>query len=120
MVISITRYISVVNAFLDLLREYGITIDDLLKAMEEENIDVYDEIIKRLSSKPRDVVKIVYSLPWRNASILLFIIQAFYVINIPGQYKGYLLDPPRHLIMAGDKVKPSGLIYLIKYLNQLF
>jgi hypothetical protein len=113
------RRISVIKAFKDLLREYGITIDDFIKAMEEENIDVYKELIDRLSVKSKDMISLIYSLPWRKACILLFIIQAFYIINVPGQYKGYLLDPPREVIMNGNKVKPIGLIYLIKYLNQI-
>ncbi len=110
--------LNVLKAFYDLLREYGITVNDLVKAMEEENIDVYRELIDRLTIKSKDIVSIIYSLPWRKACILLFIIQAFYIINIPGQYKGYLLDPPREAIVSGNKVKPQGLVYLIKYLNQ--
>lgn len=110
--------IDVYRAFLDLLKEYGITVEDLLTAMRSEGIDVYDEIIKRISYLSPFIEKTVYSLPWRKAAILLFILQTFYVVNISGIYKGYLIDPPRELVMDGLKVKPSGIILLIRKLNQ--
>lgn len=110
--------IDVYRAFLDLLKEYGITVEDLLTAMRSEGIDVYDEIIKRISYLSPFIEKTVYSLPWRKATILLFILQTFYVVNISGIYKGYLIDPPRELVMDGLKVKPSGIILLIRKLNQ--
>ena len=113
------KKINVIYAFFDLLREYGLTVEDLVKAMDEENIDVYNELINRLSVKSRDIVSYIYSIPWKKACILLFIIQAFYIVNIPGQYKGYLLDPPRDAVMEASRVKPSGLLYLLRYLNQL-
>lgn len=110
--------IDVYRAFLDLLKEYGITVEDLLTAMRSEGIDVYDEIIKRISYSSPFIEKTVYSLPWRKAAILLFILQTFYVVNISGIYKGYLIDPPRELVMDGLKVKPPGIILLIRKLNQ--
>lgn len=110
--------IDVYRAFLDLLKEYGITVEDLLAAMRSEGIDVYGEIIKRISYSSPFIKKTIYSLPWRKAAILLFIIQTFYIVNISGIYKGYLIDPPRELVMDGLKVKPSGVILLIKKLNQ--
>lgn len=109
--------IPVESALRDLLREYGITLQDLLIAMSSENVDVYEEIIKRLEVKSRDVVETVLGIPWDLAALTLFTVQAFYLTNPSGLYKGYLLDPSREEIVVGDKIRFLGMIKLINRLK---
>jgi hypothetical protein len=113
------RRIPVEKALKDLLREYSITLEDLLTAMRIEDIDVYEELIKRLAYPSKDAVAYIYSLPWRLAAIALFTIQAFYIVNPSGQYKGYLLEPPRENIVSGDKILFRGLLDLITRLKNI-
>ncbi len=108
------KRVSVERALLDLLREYGITVDDLVAAMEQEGIDVYGELLKRVTPRTREAEAYIYSLPRRLASLLLFTLQALYIINISGLYKDYLLDPPRWRIMVGDKATLLGVKMLVE------
>ncbi len=112
-------YIPVKNALLDLLREQGLSINDLLEAMRLENIDVYNELKKRLLYRDRMVEVFIESLNWRGAAILLFAVQALYIINPAGIYKGYLIIPLHDQVVFKDKILPHGLIILAKSLNQL-
>lgn len=113
------RKIPVETALRDLLREYGISLQDLLIAIQSENIDVYNELIARLEVKGRDVTETVFSIPWSLAAITLFTIQALYLMNPSGLYKGYLLDPKREEIVAVDKVRFYGLLRLVSRLRSL-
>ena len=111
--------IPIEQALNDLLREYGITINDLFEAMLVEDIDVYEELLKRLETKSKDIVASIYSMPWKLVALTLFTIQAFYIVNPSGMYKGRLLDPPRESMIVGNKVKYSGLLLLINRLKNL-
>lgn len=107
------------KALHDLLNEYGITFEDLLVAMYSENIDVYEELIRRMEVKSKDVIETINNLPWRLAALTLFVVQALYLANPSGLYKGYLLNPSREEIVSGDKVRFNGLIHLINRLKNV-
>jgi len=118
-VLSGENRIPVEKALLDLLREQGITVNDLLAAMREEGIDVYGELVKRLVYPARDTVAYIYGMPWKLAALTLFALQALYIVNPGGLYKGFLLDPPREIVVLGDKVKPQGVVLLSTRLKNL-
>ncbi|MEM1768506.1 MAG: hypothetical protein QXH77_04015 [Desulfurococcaceae archaeon] len=113
------NWITVDKAFVDLLHEYGITIDDLLIAIEYSNIDVYSELIKRLDNCTRDIVEFINGLPWKTVALLLFIVQSLYIVNTTGLYKGYRLYPPRDSIVVSFKISFNGLLILLTYLRNL-
>jgi hypothetical protein len=113
------KYIPIENALMDLLREYNITLNDLLDAMIVEGLDVYEELIKRINNPSKDLIATIYLQPWRVIGLTLFVLQAFYIINVSGLYKGYFLDPPREKIMNGSKVSHTGVILLINRLKHL-
>ncbi len=117
--IRVVEKIPVENALNDLLREYGLTLNDLLDAMITEDIDVYNELLDRLESKSRDVVETINNLPWRLAALTLFVLQAFYIVNPSGLYKGFFIDPPREYVMNGFKARFSGLLVLINRLKNV-
>ncbi len=107
------------QALLDLLREQGITLEDLLAAMRSEGVDVYGELKKRLLYHDKMTILFIDNLDWRRAAILLFTIQSLYIINPSGLYKGFILEPPREKVVYWYRVLPQGLIILAKELNQL-
>lgn len=111
--------LSVESALKDLLIEYGITFEDLFLAMYSENIDVYGELLERIEVKSRDVIETINNLPWKLAALTLFTIQALYLANPSGLYKGYLLTPSREEVVVGNKVRFSGLLFLINRLKNL-
>ncbi len=112
-------YITAANALLDLLKEQGLSINDLLEAMRIEDIDVYNELKKRLLYRDKVVEAFIDGLDWRRVAILLFTVQALYIINPSGIYKGYLITPLHDQVVFKDKILPYGLIILAKSLNQL-
>ncbi len=116
---DVYKYIPVENALMDLLREYGITLNDLLNAMIVEGLDVYEELVKRINNPSKDLVAMIYSQSWRVIGLTLFVLQAFYIINVSGLYKGYFLDPPRESIMNGLKASHTGIILLINRLKHI-
>ncbi len=112
--------IPVEKALLDLLREYGTTLDDLLVAMKTENLDVYEELIKRIAMPSKDTIAYIYSLPWKLVALTLFTLQALYIVNPSGLYKGYLLDPPREqVIITNNKASHKSILVLITRLKNL-
>ncbi|OYT40094.1 MAG: hypothetical protein B6U89_03090 [Desulfurococcales archaeon ex4484_58] len=113
------RIIPIEHALNDLLREYGITIDDLLIAMRYEDLDVYDELVKRIDNPTKELLAELASLSWRTLALTLFVLQAFYIINPSGLYKGCIIDPPREVVMRGFKASCSGLKILINRLKNL-
>lgn len=113
------RSIPIETALQDLLREYGIELEDLLIAMIDEGIDVYKELIKRIDRLTKDAIKVIESKPWKLVALTLFVLQAFYIINLSGLYKGCLLDPPREIIMNGLKARFNGVLILMHRLRFL-
>lgn len=112
-------WIPVEKAVLDLLNEYGLSIEDLLISMESEGIDVYSELIRRIDNCSSDVVNYIYGLPWKTVALLLFTIQSLYIINPSGLYKGCRLYPLREEIVVFNKVDFNGLIKLITRLKKI-
>lgn len=113
------KRIPIEAALRDLLREYGVTVEDLLVAMMSENLDVYGELVKRIDRVTKDVYETIYSFPWRLVALTLFTLQAFYLANPSGLYKGYVIDPPREAVAVGDKVVFHGLMYLVNRLKHV-
>ena len=113
------KRVSVEEALKDLLREYGISLDDLLMAMREEGIDVYEELIKRIEYPSKDLIAYIYNLPWKLVALTLFTLQALYIVNPSGLYKGCFLDPPRNLIVSGNKATRRSIIVLTTRLKNL-
>ncbi len=80
------NYVELRQALKDYLRDAGITLQDLLGVMDEEG----RTLERRLTSK--------------ELNLLLFVVQAFYILNASGTYKGRVLYPAREDVVLGDKV----------------
>lgn len=117
--VELTNWIPVEKAILDLLREYDLTIEDLLVAMKDVDIDVYGELVRRLSECTENIMDYIYSLSWKTAALLLFTIQSLYIINTSGLYKGYKLYPPRSSVIIHDKVDFNGLVAILTQLKKI-
>lgn len=113
------KWISVDKAVIDLLREYDLSLNDLLTVMKSEDIDVYVELIKRIHNCTREALEYIYSLPWKTVALLLFTIQSLYIINSSGLYKGYKIHPPRETVVVSNKVSFNGLLQVLIHLRDL-
>ncbi|WP_244372384.1 hypothetical protein [Staphylothermus marinus] len=111
--------IPIETALHDLLREYGIELNDLFAAMIDEGIDVYRELLNRIDHVTNDIVQVIRNTPWKLVALTLFVLQAFYITNLSGLYKGYFLDPPREDIMNGLKARFTGVLVLMHRLKFL-
>lgn len=110
-------YISLRKVLKDYLKEQGITIDDLLSVMDEDKEGIMEALSKRvyLTSEQRKILE--RNLSSRDLNLLLFVIQAFYILNPSGLYKDLTIEPVRKDIMRGDKVTFEGCRSILKALG---
>jgi hypothetical protein len=110
-------YISLRMVLKDYLKEEGITVNDLLSVMDEDKEGIMEALGKRvcLTSEQRKVLE--RNLSSRELNLLLFVIQAFYILNPSGLYKGLTIEPVREDIMRGDKVTFEGCKSILKSLG---
>jgi DNA-binding transcriptional MerR regulator len=102
-------YIDLKDALKDYLKENGITLQDLLSVMDEEKEGIMEALSKRVALTDEDRHELERSLQSNQLNTLLFVIQAFYIINLGGLYKGRIIYPVREDVMRGGKVTTEGL-----------
>lgn len=94
-------YLPVKKALSDLLREHGITVYDLLDAMDDDPTGIKESMMRRVRISEEEYKVLARSLSSQQLNLLIFVLQAFYIMNPSGLYKGYMLDPPRDDIVRG-------------------
>ncbi len=108
------------DATLDLLRELGISLKDLLDAMDEDKSGILESVAARVIGPRRAIEKIVYETPSRVLNLALFMLQTFYIVNPSGMYKGRLIVPFWSDVMVSTtKASLSGFALLIKAAERL-
>jgi len=112
-----TDYIPLRKALKDYLREQGITLSDLLSLMDEEKKGVMEALHERVHLTESQSRKLEKSLTSRNLNLLLFVVQAFYVLNHSGLYKGFIIEPTREEVMWGNKATFEGCKMILKALQ---
>ncbi len=110
-------YIPLRRVLKDYLREHGITLKDLLDAMDEDKEGIMDSLSKRIYLTRDQRKALERGLSSRELNLLLFVIQAFYIINPSGLYKGFIIEPVREDVMFGDKITFEGCKMILKALG---
>lgn len=110
-------YIPLRRALKDYLREHGITLKDLLSVMDEDKEGVMEALSKRVYMTRTQRMALERGLSSRDLNLLLFVIQAFYILNPSGLYKGLIIEPVREDVMVGDKVTFEGCKMILRALG---
>jgi hypothetical protein len=110
-------YISLRKVLKDYLKEQGITLNDLLSVMDEDKEGIMEALGKRVHLTSWQRKALERNLSSRELNLLLFVIQAFYILNPSGLYKGLIIDPVREDVMRGDKVTFEGCKSILKSLG---
>ena len=110
-------YITLKKVLKDYLREHGITLRDLLSAMDEDKEGIMEALSRRVHLTREQRRALERGLSSRDLNLLLFVIQAFYIINPSGLYKGFIIEPVREDVMFGDKVTFEGCKMILKALG---
>lgn len=110
-------YIPLRMVLKDYLREHGVTLKDLLDAMDEDKEGIMEALSKRVHLTKDQYRALERGLSSKDLNLLLFVIQAFYIINPSGLYKGFIIEPVREDVMFGDKITFEGCKMILKALG---
>lgn len=110
-------YIPLRKAVDDFLKEQGLTAIDVVRVMDEDKEGIVESIRKRCAISFRTERKLLEKLTSRQLNFLIFVIQAFYIVNMGGMYKGFLIYPRRDQVVSGQKITEEGLRQILKALG---
>ena len=99
------------------LKEQGITLSDLLSMMDEDKEGIMDALKKRVHLNERQSRMLEENLTSKQLNLLLFVIQAFYILNPSGLYKDLIIEPTREDVLYGDKVTFEGCKMILEALR---
>jgi len=111
------EYIDLRTALKNYLKEQGITLSDLLSLMDEQKEGIIEALRKRVHLTEKQSRALEENLTSKQLNLLLFVIQAFYLLNPPGTYKDFIIEPTREDVMGGDKVTFEGCKMILKALR---
>jgi len=111
------RYIDLRTALKNYLKEQGITLSDLLSMMDEDKEGIMDALKKRVHLNERQSRMLEENLTSKQLNLLLFVIQAFYILNPSGLYKDLIIEPTREDVLYGDKVTFEGCKMILEALR---
>jgi len=111
------RYIDLRTALKNYLKEQGVTLSDLLSMMDEDKEGIMDALRKRVHLNERQSRMLEENLTSKQLNLLLFVIQAFYILNPSGLYKDLIIEPTREDVMYGDKVTFEGCKMILEALR---
>lgn len=110
-------YIPLEKAVNDYLKEQGLTVADVVAVMDEDREGVLESLRKRCTTSFRTEMRLLEKLTSRQLNFLIFVMQAFYIVNVSGMYKGFLIYPERDQVVAGQKITEEGLRLILKALG---
>ena len=111
-------YISLREALRDFLKEQGLTVNDVLDAMDETPELLEKSILKRVNISWKELRGLESSYTTRQLNLIVFVIQVFYLANVSGMYKNRVIIPPREEVVGSDgRVTKEGLIKIIRSLG---
>jgi len=111
------RYVNLRTALKNYLKEQGITLSDLLSVMDEQKEGIMEALRKRVHLTKGQSRALEENLTSKQLNLLLFVLQAFYLLNPSGVYKGFIIDPSREDVMRGDKATFEGCKMILKALR---
>ena len=111
-------YISLREALRDFLKEQGLTVNDILDAMDETPELLEKSILKRVNISWKELRGLESSYTTRQLNLIVFVIQVFYLANVSGMYKNRVIIPLREEVVGSDgRVTKEGLIKIIRSLG---
>lgn len=111
------KYIDLRIALKNYLKDQGVTLQDLLSSMDEDKEDIMDALKKRVYLTEDQSRILEEKLASKELNLLLFVIQAFYILNPSGMYKGFIIEPTREDVMYNNKVTFEGCKLILKALR---
>jgi len=111
------KYIDLRAALKNYLKEQGITLQDLLSSMDEDKEGIMDALRKRVYLTENQSRILEEKLTSKQLNLLLFVIQAFYILNPSGMYRDFIIEPTREDVMYGDKATFEGCKLILKALR---
>ncbi len=111
------HYIPLKKAVYDFLKEEDLTVADVVAVMDEDKDSIVESLRKRCTISLRTERLLLEKLTSKQLNFLIFVIQAFYIVNMGGMYKGFLIQPEREDIVIGEKVTEEGLRKILKALE---
>ena len=111
------KYIDLRIALKNYLKDQGVTLQDLLSSMDEDKEDIMDALKKRVYLTEDQSRILEEKLTSKELNLLLFVIQAFYILNPSGMYRDFIIEPTREDVMYGDKATFEGCKLILKALR---
>jgi len=110
-------YIALRKVLKDYLKEQGITLKDLLSVMDEDKGSIMEALSERAHLTNAQSRALEHGLSSKDLNLLLFVIQAFYLLNPSGMYKGFIIEPARGDVVYEDKATFEGCKSILKALH---
>ena len=110
-------YIDLKLALKDYLREHGLTLNDILMAMDDDREGALEALRKRTLLTEDELEQLERKLTSRQLNTLLFVIQVFYIVNVSGLYKGRMIYPCRDDIVRDNRVTSEGVKMVLRALG---
>ncbi len=85
--------------------------------MDEDVEGMVESLRKRCAISFRTERRLLEKLTSKQLNFLIFVIHTFYIINMSGMYKGFLIYPRREHVVLGQKVTEEGLRQILKALE---
>ena len=116
-VIPVDDYIHIRKVLKDFLKEKGTTLTNLLSVMDEDKTGIIEALHQRIHLTESQALALDRNLSSRNLNLLLFVIQAFYLINPSGMYKGEFIEPALEDVLWREKITFKGCLKILKALH---
>lgn len=110
-------YIDVKLALKDFLRDNGLTLDDILSAMDDDKEGAIEALRRRTLLSNYELKQLERKATSRQLNTLLFVIQLFYLANPSGLYKGRLIYPCRDDAVKDGKLTAESVKQILKILG---
>ncbi|MEM1521627.1 MAG: hypothetical protein QW407_01630 [Thermofilaceae archaeon] len=112
------RVITLKDALRDFLRDSGLSLSDLLSVMDEDPRGIVESLLRRVDISEEEAVQLEQRYSPRQLNLLILVLHIFYYSNPSGYYKGYLIYPPRDLVVgATGKITREGLHLILRSLG---
>jgi len=111
-------YVPLRKALEDFLKQFDLTVEDILDAMDESKEGAIESLKMRANLTEKDIKFIEQNFTSRDINLLVFAIQVFYSPTSPGLYRNLLVIPTRDEVVGPDgKVTREGLVKIMRALG---
>ncbi len=113
-----SKTITLREALKDFLREEGLSLRDILEVMDEDPRGLIESLLKRVDIDIDQAVELERNFTSRQLNLIILALHIFYIANVSGYYKGYLIVPLREEVVNKEgKITKEGLKKIIKSLG---